>query len=272
MAADLPPRRDVLDRPRAGRRRRRRWSSTARSWAGPSTTRPRPRRRSGTSSPRWTGSTWRASAAAPPTVPAGRRTSPSTTSRPSSTRSRPPAEPSPPGRPWPARAGPGPRSSTRRARSCGCGRPTAGWARRSSTPPAPGTSATCTPTTRPPAFYETVFGWEISDVWFATMIRVPGLRRPPGGDHRPGHPRAPGQRLRPAGVRGRDRLGRPRRGRRAAALARDLRGRRPGRDRGARRAARRRGAGHRGDEWARTATVRDPQGAVFTVSQFTPPE
>ena len=27
-------------------------------------------------------------------------------------------------------------------------------------------------------FYETVFGWEITDVWFATMIRVPGY-----GDH-----------------------------------------------------------------------------------------
>ena len=25
-------------------------------------------------------------------------------------------------------------------------------------------------------------------------------------------------------------------------------------------------------DWARTATIRDPQGAVFTVSQFTPPE
>ena len=25
-------------------------------------------------------------------------------------------------------------------------------------------------------------------------------------------------------------------------------------------------------QWARTATIRDPQGAVFTASQFTPPE
>ena len=99
------------------------------------------------------------------------------------------------------------------------------------------------------------------------------LRRPPRGHHRPGHPRAPGQRLGAARVRGRDRLGRSRRGGRAAALARDVRRRRPGR--GPPRwppSTAARCSPPRTPPWARTATIRDPQGAVFTGSQFTPPE
>ena len=50
-----------------------------------------------------------------------------------------------------------------------------------------GTSATCTRPTRRrrSAFYEQVFGWVFADMGFATMIQVPGLRRPPGRDRRP---------------------------------------------------------------------------------------
>ena len=121
-------------------------------------------------------------------------------------------------------------------------------------------------------FYETVFGWEITDVWFATMIRVPGY-----GDHLaattdpdirerqasvsvpPGFEDAIGW-VAPAdddggphwhvtfAVADRDET---------VALA----------------------TAHGGEvlsteesQWARTATIRDPQGAVFTASQFTPPE
>ena len=64
--------------------------------------------------------------------------------------------------------------------SSGCGRRAAGSARNSSTCRARGTSATCR-TTDPHAaaqFYSAVFGWEIDDVGFATMVRSPGY-----GDH-----------------------------------------------------------------------------------------
>ncbi|MDQ0375080.1 VOC family protein [Cellulomonas humilata] len=121
-------------------------------------------------------------------------------------------------------------------------------------------------------FYETVFGWEITDVWFATMIRVPGY-----GDHLaattdpdirerqasvsvpPGFADAIGW-VAPAED------GRPPHWHVTFAVA----------DRDATAAL---AAEHGGEvlateesEWARTATIRDPQGAVFTASQFTPPE
>ncbi len=62
----------------------------------------------------------------------------------------------------------------------GCGRRGSGWARRSPTLPAPGTSATCW-TADPAAAKDStdqVFGWEFGDLGFATMIRRPGY-----GDH-----------------------------------------------------------------------------------------
>ncbi len=104
-------------------------------------------------------------------------------------------------------------------------------------------------------------------------VAPPRLRRPPRGDERSGDPRAPGRRVGAARVRRRDRLAGPARRRRGAALARHLRRRRSRRARchgaGARRpptsAAR---STRRGRRWP---SVRDPQGAVFTLSQFTPP-
>ena len=121
-------------------------------------------------------------------------------------------------------------------------------------------------------FYETVFGWEITDVWSATMIRVPGygdhlaattdpdirerqasVSVPPGFEDAIGWV-APAEDGRPPhwhvtfAVADRDET---------VALA----------------------TAHGGEvlateesQWARTATIRDPQGAVFTASQFTPPE
>lgn len=121
-------------------------------------------------------------------------------------------------------------------------------------------------------FYQALFGWEFSDIGFATLIRVPGY-----GDHLaastdpdlyerqasvsapPGFADAIGW-VAPAdddggphwhvtfAVADRDET---------VALA----------------------TAHGGEvltteesQWARTATLRDPQGAVFTASQFTPPE
>ena len=123
------------------------------------------------------------------------------------------------------------------------------------------------------AFYGGVFGWEFDDLGVATLIAPPRLRRPPRGDDRSRDPRAPGSRVGAARVRGRDRLAGPAPCRRGAALARHLRRRRP-----------RRGDRHRAErlggtvlaatdtQWTREALVRDPQGGVFTLSQFVPPE
>lgn len=121
-------------------------------------------------------------------------------------------------------------------------------------------------------FYADVFGWEFSDVGFATMIRVPGY-----GDHLattsdpdlyerqesvsvpPGFADAIGW-LAPADE------GAPAHWHVTFAVA----------DRDATAAL---ATQHGGEvlatedgEWARTATIRDPQGAVFTASQFTPPQ
>ena len=134
-----------------------------------------------------------------------------------------------------------------------------------------GTSATCTPPTPllRQAFYEQVFGWVFVDMGFATMIQVPGY-----GDHLaatvdPGiHERQasapPGFAdviggITPAGeldphwhvtftVADRDE---------SVALAESLGGTVLGVD---------------DTDWTRQATIRDPQGATFTASQFTPPD
>lgn len=121
-------------------------------------------------------------------------------------------------------------------------------------------------------FYEAVFGWEFTDAGFATMIRVPGY-----GDHLAattdpdlyerqesvsvpeGFSDAIGW-LAPADA------GRPAHWHVTFAVA--------DRDETVALATRHGGevVDSDGGEWARTATVRDPQGAVLTVSQFTPPE
>jgi hypothetical protein len=117
-------------------------------------------------------------------------------------------------------------------------------------------------------FYGAVFGWEFSDVGFATMIRVPGY-----GDHLaatvdPGiHERQSGVGTPPGFA---DAIG---------WVARLEPGDVPGwhvtfsvadRDATAARAVELGGAVLRtGDsEWTHTALVRDPQGALFTASQF----
>ena len=80
----------------------------------------------------------------------------------------------------PGTPGAGPRARTRPACRSGSGRPAPGRARSWSTRPAPGTSATCTRPTRarPPRSTPQVFGWEIDDLGFGSMIRRPGY-----GDH-----------------------------------------------------------------------------------------
>lgn len=121
-------------------------------------------------------------------------------------------------------------------------------------------------------FYSALFGWEVDDVGFATMVRRPGY-----GDHlaatidpaireRQADVAAPGlfedavawMRLVPEGhpeywqvtfaVTDRDA---------SAASAEGLGGTVVASD---------------DSEWTRTATVRDPQGAEFVLSQFTPPK
>jgi predicted enzyme related to lactoylglutathione lyase len=121
-------------------------------------------------------------------------------------------------------------------------------------------------------FYTATFGWEFTDVGFATMIRVPGY-----GDHLAATTE-PDIRERQAAVSAptgfEDAIG-------WVAPADD--GEPPhwhvtfavaDRDATAARVTENGGEVLAVEEsqWARTATVRDPQGAVFTVSQFTPPE
>jgi uncharacterized protein len=122
------------------------------------------------------------------------------------------------------------------------------------------------------AFYATVFGWEVDDVGFATMVRQPGygahlaatvnpdilkiqsdVNAPPGyedavawmGIVAEGHPE---HWLVSFTVADRDS---------SAAAVDDLGGT---------------VVGSEDTEWTKTATVRDPQGAEFMVSQFTPPK
>jgi predicted enzyme related to lactoylglutathione lyase len=121
------------------------------------------------------------------------------------------------------------------------------------------------------AFYSTVFGWQFDDVGFATMIRVPGY-----GEHLAATS-DPDIRERQAAVSVppgfADAIG-------WAAPAEDGE---PAhwhvtfavadRDETAALAAQHGGAvlATEDGDWSRTVTVRDPQGAVFTASQFTPP-
>jgi uncharacterized protein len=117
-------------------------------------------------------------------------------------------------------------------------------------------------------FYSAVFGWEFSDVGFATMIRVPGY-----GDHLAAtvdpdiHERQSGVGVPPGFA---DAIG---------WVAPPAPGEAPGwhvtfavadRDATADRVAELGGTVLRTDDgdWTHTALVRDPQGAVFTASQF----
>jgi uncharacterized protein len=120
------------------------------------------------------------------------------------------------------------------------------------------------------AFYEEAFGWQVDDLGFATMIRRPGygdhleatadpgIRARQSGMAPPGFedaiawvaPTAPGEPPRwhvSFTVADRDQ---------AVADAERLGAQVLGRD---------------DTEWTRTALIRDPQGADFTASQFTPP-
>ena len=122
------------------------------------------------------------------------------------------------------------------------------------------------------AFYGPLFGWEFDDVGFATMIRRPGY-----GDHLEATV-DPGIRERQAGVSA------PPGFEDAIAWLAPLAGAQSDhwhvsftvadRDESAA-LAERLGAtvvSSEDTEWTKTALVRDPQGAVFTLSQFTPPE
>jgi uncharacterized protein len=121
------------------------------------------------------------------------------------------------------------------------------------------------------AFYTTAFGWQVDDLGFATLIRRPGygdhleatvdpqirarqegLVAPPGFEDAIGWvaPAAPGEEPHwhvSFAVADRDRT---------ASDARRLGGQVLGTEE---------------TEWTRTALIRDPQGAEFTASQFTPP-
>lgn len=123
----------------------------------------------------------------------------------------------------------------------------------------------------PAGFYRGLFGWSVEDLGFATMLRVPGY-----GEHLEATI-DPGIRARQHGV------GAPPGFEDAVGWVGPLeRGTRPhwhvtfavtDRDAAAS-AAERLGAEvlSRDDtQWTRTALIRDPQGAVFTASQFTPP-
>ena len=120
-----------------------------------------------------------------------------------------------------------------------------------------------------PAFYVPVFGWEVADVGFGhadPRARATATTSPPRST-----PTSTSARRRVAPPGFADAIGwvAPARADETAPLARHVRRGRPRRDRRAGHRARRRGAGDRGHRWTRTATVRDPQGAVFTASQFT---
>ena len=148
-----------------------------------------------------------------------------------------------------------------------------GWARRLSTCPVAGISATCTPPDPAAAqsFYGPLFGWEFDEVGFGTMIRRPGY-----GDHLAATV-DPGIRDRQDGISAppgfADAIGWlvPHADGRdhwhvtftvadrddSVAIAEKL------------------GAtviSSEDTDWTKSAVIRDPQGAELTLSQFTPPE
>jgi predicted enzyme related to lactoylglutathione lyase len=121
------------------------------------------------------------------------------------------------------------------------------------------------------AFYEAAFGWQADDLGFAMLLRRPGY-----GDHLEATT-DPDIRARQAGV-----VAPPGFEDAIAWVARISTGERPhwhvsftvaDRDKTAAEAERLGAQIVRQDDtqWTRTALVRDPQGAEFTVSQFTPP-
>ena len=121
-------------------------------------------------------------------------------------------------------------------------------------------------------FYSMVFGWEVDDVGFATMVRRPGYGEHLAATVDPGIVERQAELTAPAGFE--DAVawmriiteGHPERWQvsftvadrdTSATTAQDLGGAVIGTEEG---------------EWTKTATIRDPQGAEFTVSQFTPPK
>ena len=202
---DLPPRSHLLDRHRAARPRRRPGRSTAACSAGSSPSRHRPTRRRATSSRPSTASTSRPSPR--PRAVGGvehlrrgrrrrrRRRARHVAGRDGGVatgRCRPR---------WPRRRPARPRGQSR----SGCGRRAGARAPSSSTPPAPGTSATCTPPTSAAAqrFYGELFRLALRRPGVGHRHQRPRLRRPPRGHRRPRHPHPPGRGAR--GLRGRHR-------------------------------------------------------------------
>ena len=121
-------------------------------------------------------------------------------------------------------------------------------------------------------FYAAVFGWEIDDVGFATMVRRPGY-----GDHlaatvNPDIKKIQADAMAPPGYE--DAIawmtlepdGRPERWQVSFTVA--------DRDQSAAAAESLGGTvvGTEDAEWTKTATIRDPQGAESVLSQFTPPK
>jgi predicted enzyme related to lactoylglutathione lyase len=121
-------------------------------------------------------------------------------------------------------------------------------------------------------FYEALFGWEIDDVGFATMIRRPGYGEHLATTVDPGIRERQADAMAPPGFEdavawmnvipeGRDEAWQvsftvaDRDS--ASATAQELGATVIGTDDG---------------EWTKSATIRDPQGAEFVVSQFTPPK
>ena len=120
------------------------------------------------------------------------------------------------------------------------------------------------------AFYEAAFGWSVEDLGFATLIRRPGY-----GDHLeatvdPDIRARQQEVVAPPGFEDAIAWIAPRL-RRATALARLVHGRRSRPGRGRRRAIGAEVLAQNETQWTRTALVRDPFGAEFTASQFTPP-
>ena len=119
-------------------------------------------------------------------------------------------------------------------------------------------------------FYGELFRLALRRPGVGDRDQRPRLRRPPRGHRRPRHPHPPGRGA--GGLRGRHRRARAR-GRRGTRLVRRADRRRPrrhcipGRGRSAAPCSAATDTG-----WTKEAAIRDPQGAVFTASQFAPPD